>query len=255
MQIEAIYTLLSVIVVSLVSLIGILFISRKKEFSHSTLLFLVSMSVGTLIGGAFLHLLPETVEHTGFGISVSLLVLAGFLIFYLLESVIHMHHEHMPKKNKHHHHHHAYHLAPMNLIGDGLHNFIDGLVIAGAYLVSIPVGIATTIAVIFHEVPQEIADFGVLLYSGLKKKKAILFNFLSAAVAIIGAVVGLILGNVTEHFVEIVLPFAAGGFIYIASANLIPELQSEKGFKNACMNLLAIVLGIAIMIALLFLGH
>ena len=156
-----------------------------------------------------------------------------------------------------HHHHHAYHLGTMNLIGDGLHNFIDGLVIAGSYFVSVPVGIATTIAVIVHEIPQELADFGVLLYSGLSRTRALLYNAGSALLAVLGAVVGLMIGNTSEHVVELLLPFAAGGFIYIAAANLIPELQNESGFKTSLIQLGMILLGIAIMVGLLFLevGH
>ena len=146
------------------------------------------------------------------------------------------------------------HIAPLNLIADGMHNFLDGLIIAGSYLVSIPAGIATTIAVILHEVPQEIADFGVLLYSGFSKKKALLLNFLSAAVAIVGAIAGLSIGNSSEEFILYLLPFAAGGFIYIAGSNLNPELHKEYNLKDSLLHLFALVLGIGIMVSLLFLG-
>ena len=135
-----------------------------------------------------------------------------------------------------------------------MHNFLDGLIIAGSYLVSIPAGIATTIAVILHEVPQEIADFGVLLYSGLSKTRALLLNFLSATVAIFGAVIGLIIGSGSQDFILSLLPFAAGGFIYIAGSNLIPELHKEYNLKDSFLHLFALILGIGIMVALLFLG-
>ena len=141
---------------------------------------------------------------------------------------------------------HKHHLGILTLVGDGMHNFLDGLVIAGSYLVSVPVGIATTIAVVLHEIPQEIADFGVLLYAGFSKAKALLFNFLSAAVAIAGAVAGLLLGARGEAFILFILPFAAGGFIYIAGANLIPELHKERNFKNSLKQIFFILLGIAV---------
>jgi len=147
--------------------------------------------------------------------------------------------------------HHPTHLAPMNIMGDVLHNFLDGLVIAGSYLVSIPAGIATTVAVVLHEIPQEIADFGVLVYSGMSKMKALFYNFLSASVAIIGAIIGLVLGAQSEMFLEIIIPLAVGGFIYIAGSNLIPELHKESHLKESLFHLSGIVLGIALMFLLL----
>ncbi len=249
-----VWTLLSVILVSLVSLVGILTLFWKNKNVNETLLLLVSLSAGTLFGGAFLHLLPEAVEQSGFTLRISALILAGVLVFFLLEKFIHWHHCHTPAQQAEKHlTHHPSHIAPLNLLGDGLHNFVDGMVIAGSYLVSIPVGIATTIAVIVHEVPQEFADFGVLLYSGLSKSKALFFNFLSAAVAIIGAAVGLVLGIHSESFVQIILPFAAGGFVYIAGSNLIPELHKECGLKDSFWHFFVMVLGIVLMFILTFL--
>jgi len=165
---------------------------------------------------------------------------------------VHLHHHHTistkKKKDKG-----TSHIAPLNLVADGMHNFLDGLIIAGSYLVSIPAGIATTIAVILHEVPQEIADFGVLLYSGLSKTRALLLNFLSATVSIFGAIIGLVIGSSSQEFILSLLPFAAGGFIYIAGSNLIPELHKEYNLKDSFLHLFALVLGIGIMVSLLFL--
>ncbi len=252
---EILYTLISVLLVSLVSLIGIVTLFWKKKNQDEFLLLLVSLSAGTLFGGAFLHLLPEAVEKSGFTLQVSILLLAGVLVFFLLEKFIHWHHCHTPSEQVSKHlAHHPTHLAPLNLLGDGLHNFIDGLVIAGSYFVSIPVGIATTIAVIVHEIPQEFADFGVLLYSGLSKSRALFFNFLSAAVAIVGAVVGLVVGVRSETFVHLILPFAAGGFVYIAGSNLIPELHKECGLKDSFWHFFVLVMGILIMLGLKMAG-
>ncbi|MEK6969319.1 MAG: ZIP family metal transporter [Nanoarchaeota archaeon] len=250
---EILYTLISVILVSLVSLIGVVSLLLSKKKLSGILLFLVSLSAGTLFGGAFLHLLPEAVEKQGgFTAILSLLILLGILVFFVLEKIIHWRHschsEHpLVHEDKPHH------LGIMNLFGDGVHNFIDGLVIAGSYLVSVPAGIATTIAVIIHEVPQELGDFGVLLYSGLSKTKALFFNFLSAAIAIVGAVTGIILGTKWEPFANLILPFAAGGFIYIAGTNLIPELHKECDWKKSLWHLFAFMLGIVLMWAVTFL--
>lgn len=252
---EILYTLISVLLVSLVSMAGIVTLFWKKKNQEEFLLLLVSLSAGTLFGGAFLHLLPEAVEKSGFTLQVSILLLAGVLVFFLLEKFIHWHHCHTPSEQVSKHlTHHPTHLAPLNLLGDALHNFIDGLVIAGSYFVSVPVGIATTIAVIVHEIPQEFADFGVLLYSGLSKWKALFFNFLSAAVAIIGAVVGLVIGIRSETFIHFILPFAAGGFVYIAGSNLIPELHKECGLKDSFWHFFVLVIGILIMLGLKMVG-
>lgn len=152
---------------------------------------------------------------------------------------------------------HVHPLAYMNLIGDAVHNFIDGVLIAGSFLLSVPVGIATTIAVVLHEIPQEMGDFGVLLHSGMKPGKALLFNFLSAATAILGAVLVLVLGaniDITAY----VVPITIGGFLYIANADLIPELHKETKVSQSILQLVGFFIGILIMYSLLlvpFSGH
>lgn len=248
------YTIISVFVVSLVSLVGIitLFFSKKK-IDH-LLLTLVSISAGTLFGGAFLHLIPEAVEESGsFSVSISFLILAGIVTFFLLDRLIHWRHSHSDSSLMHTTKEGKPSMASLNLLGDGFHNFLDGLIIAGSYLVSIPTGIATTIAVVIHETPQEIADFGVLIYSGISKWKALLFNFFSATLAIVGAITGLILGTQSEVFIAAIVPFAGGAFVYIAGSNLIPELlRSNQGLKNLLQQFLAFIAGIMIMYGLLF---
>ncbi|MFH1299363.1 MAG: ZIP family metal transporter [Patescibacteria group bacterium] len=238
MQEVIIYTIGSVLLVSALSLIGILALLFKKNHLQAILLLLVAFSAGALLGGAFLHLIPES--HMS-----PLYILAGILLFFILEKIVHWRHCHKVSCDDHPHH-----LATMNLVGDAIHNLIDGMVIAGSYMVSVPLGITTTIAVILHEIPQEIGDFGILLYSGMKPKKAIFFNFLSALCAIAGAVLALSIGSHIEHFTEVIIPITAGGFIYIASADLIPELHKEVRVKKALMQFVAIVLGIALMAAL-----
>ncbi len=247
---ETLYILGSVIVVSLVSIIAILAITKQP--GKKTLMALLSLSAGTLLATVFVHFLPELAEE-GFHLEVSIAIITGFLLFFLLEKWIHAHHS---NKKDHLGHGHAYHLAPINLAGDAVHNFIDGIIIAGAYLASVPLGVAVTISVILHELPQEIADYGVLLYAGMKRKKAILFNFLAALTAVAGALVGILLGGWHE-FEHFVIPFAAGGFLYIAAANLVPELHKHCKAKETAVHLLMMLAGIGIMIALAVLmpGH
>ncbi|MBI2151398.1 ZIP family metal transporter [Candidatus Woesearchaeota archaeon] len=250
-MLEAIlYTLISVLVVSLISFVGVLtFFFKTKKISH-LLLILVSVSAGSLFGGAFLHLLPEIVRKKGFTTTISLLILLGIVLFFILEKIIHWHrchytHWHSETEREH--------IGWLNLIGDGVHNFIDGLVIAGSYLIDTHLGLATTLAVILHEIPQEIADFGVLIFSGFSRFKALFFNFCSAAVAILGAIVGLALGTKSEAYVDLIIPIAAGGFIYIAGSNLIPELHKEcQLFKESLRYFLGFIIGMTLMLAITY---
>lgn len=229
-------------------MIGIITLLFKKKHLNAILLLLVAFSAGALLGGAFLHLIPESVNQGG-GQVVFIYILAGILGFFVLEKIVHWRHCHKVSCDDHPHH-----LATMNIVGDAVHNLIDGMVIAGSFMVSVPLGIATTVAVVLHEIPQEIGDFGVLLYAGMKPKKAILYNFLSALFAIVGAVVALLLGSHIEHFTEVIIPITAGGFIYIATADLIPELHKEVKIKKALAQFIMIVIGIGMM-ALLAQGH
>lgn len=242
-------TLLSVFIVSLISLIGVFFLAMKSSKLNNILKLLVSFATGALFGDVFIHIMPE-IANRGFVASDSLYILAGILVFFVLEKVVQWHHCHYPEHSEHK----TKPLATMNLVGDGLHNLIDGMVIAGSYLLSFEIGLTTTIAVILHEIPQEIGDFAVLLYSGLTKAKALFFNFLSALVAMVGALVVLILAGNSPGF-TFLIPFTAGGFIYIAGVDMLPELHKESySFKTSVSQLLAIMAGIAIMYVLLYIG-
>ncbi|MCA9485878.1 MAG: ZIP family metal transporter [Nanoarchaeota archaeon] len=244
-----IYTLVSVFLVSLISLIGIITLSLKTQKLNKILLYLIALSAGTLIGGAFLHLLPELAED-GFTLSISFYILSGILIFFVLEKVIHWNHCHTHLVDKKHIHPFAY----TNLIGDALHNFLDGIIIAASYLISIPAGIATTLAVILHEIPQEVGDFGVLIQGGFTKSKALAMNFLSALTAFLGAILTLTL---TSWVTNIELPLtaiAAGGFIYIALSDLIPEIHKHSHkISKSLLQLLVFLIGIGLMALLLLL--
>jgi len=242
------YSIISVVIVSLISLIGVFSLGIKVEKLKKVLILLLAFSAGALLGDAFIHLIPEIVEEVGFGVSVGIYILSGVLLFFILEKVIHWQHCHMPITKEH-----VHLFAKMNLIGDGLHNFIDGSIIAASYMINIPTGVATTIAVIVHEIPQEIGDFGVLLHGGYSKGKALLLNLGTALIAVLGVVVALLLGSIGG--VEIVLTgIAAGGFIYIAGSDLIPELHKEVAINKSLIQLLAFILGILVMVALIFIG-
>jgi len=247
-----IYSIASVIVVSLISLIGVFTLSLKQETLRKILLFLVSFAVGGLFGDAFIHLLPESFEKLGTKLSTSLYTIAGILIFFILEKFIRWRHCHSPSSSEHTHP-----VVALNLIGDGVHNFIDGMVIAASFLVNIPLGITTSLAVIFHEIPQEIGDFGVLVHGGLSVKKALFFNFLSALTSILGAVICLVIGPHIKGYTLALLPITAGGFLYIAGSDLIPELHQGCDIKvsSAIWQFVFIVLGIMVMVLLVLLGE
>jgi len=240
------YALVSVFIVSLISIVGIFTLSIKAEKLNKILIYFVSFSAGALLADAFVHLLPSVVETSGFNLTISLSLLSGILIFFVLEKVIKWRHCHDTDCKEH-----VHSFAYMNILGDAVHNFIDGLIIAASYIVSIPVGIATTMAVIFHEIPQEIGEFGLLLYGGFSKTKALLVNFLSALTAVLGTVAGLLLAGVFSNIQEILVPIAAGGFIYIAGSDLIPEMHKETKLAKSLIQILVFLLGIVVMIALL----
>ena len=246
------YPIVSVIIVSLISVVFAIPFLIKKRISKRVLLFLLSLSVGVLLATVFVNFLPEAVSHN-YTLGLALNLFLGFLLMFVLEKLVHYHHS-KRAENEDFGHGHAYSLAPVNLIGDGIHNFIDGLVIAGSYAVSTTLGIAATISIIFHEVPQEIADFGVLLYSGLSKKKALIFNFLSATTAILGTVFGLLLAGSLQGFNEFIIPFAAGNFIYIAASNLVPQLHRECSILDTLMHVAAMILGVAIIVVITIFG-
>ncbi len=242
-----IYTILSVVVVSLVSLIGVLALSINQEKLKKILIYLVSFAAGTLLGDAFIHLIPEAYENFEDIGAIPIYILAGILIFFILEKFVHWRHCHEIACDDHPHP-----ITYTILAGDTIHNFIDGLIIAASYLVSIPIGIATTAAVVFHEVPQEIGDFGSLVYGGYTRIKALLFNFLTAVTAVLGAIIVLTLDVDGGALTEFLIPFAAGGFIYIASSDLIPELHKNTDPKKSFWQLVAFILGIGLMLVLLY---
>ncbi len=240
------YGIGSVVIVSLVSLLGALTLTLSDRTLHRVLLYLVSFSAGALLADALVHMLPEAAQTLGFGTKMAAYVLLGIVLSFIVEKFIQWRHCHLGHSREHPHP-----FAYMNLIGDAVHNFIDGIIIMASYLGGIPLGIATTLAVVFHEIPQEIGDYGVLIHGGFTRRKAIIFNVATALTAVVGAIVGYFLANAWQGLAMVLLPIAAGHFIYIASTDLLPELHKEVRAEKSAMQLLAILLGIGVMMALL----
>ena len=241
------YSLLSVLLVSCISFIGLFTLSLKEEKLKKILLYLVSFSVGGLLGDAFIHLLPESIELNN-EFSLSFYILLGLIFSFIVEKFVQWRHCHIPTSKEHPHP-----FAIMNLIGDSVHNFIDGLIIGASYLISLQVGIATTMAVALHEIPQEIGDFGVLIHGGFKRNKALFLNFVTALTSVLGAVTSLLIVSYAGNITSFLLPFAIGNFIYIAGSDLIPELHKETRVSRSFAQLIMFVIGIGIMYLFLFL--
>jgi len=234
--------------VSLLSLVGLAFISVGEERLRRIIFVMVSLAVGGLFGDAFIHLLPESFERIGSKLQASLLVLAGIFVFFVLEKFLLWRHQHVLESD-----HPIHPVGYINLLADGAHNFIDGVIIGASYVVSLHVGIATTLAVIFHEIPHELGNFFVLLYAGFTKRKALFFNFVSALFAILGTFMSLLVGSRVAEFASVMLPLAAGGFIYIAGSDLVPELNKESTLGKSLVQMLAIAIGVGLMLVLVML--
>jgi len=244
-----IYSLLSVVIVSLLSLLGVFTLGIKEKYLHKILVYFVSFSAGALFGDVFVHLIPEVFKNET-TIYTSFYFLLGIIISFLIEKIIYWRENHASSilGNK------IKHFVFMILFGDGVHNFIDGLAIGASFLVSIPVGIATSLAVILHEIPHEIGDFAALIHGGLDKKRAIFYNFVSGLTAVLGTLFALVLSQYVVGINNVLIPFAAANLIYIAGTNLIPELHKETQLKKSAIQIFTFLLGIAIMYGLLIVG-
>jgi len=245
----AVYTLGSVLAVSLLSLVGLFLLAGGEERARRMSPTLISFAAGALLGDTFLHLIPEIFAGGGLARGLSAQILAGVAVFLVLERFLRHGHFHL----SHHGHGHLSTLAISNLVADGLHNLIDGVLIAASYLVSPAIGLSTTIAVLLHEIPQEIGDFGILVHSGLTVRRALLFNLLSATMSLVGAIATLALGHVVGDLARAMLPVTAGAFLYLALAALLPELRRPTSVGEGAREILAFALGIGLMALLLLL--
>lgn len=229
--------------ISLTAWVGVLTLFLREDLVDSILLGLVALAAGSLLGGAFLHLLPSALEaaRPDQTVTVFIVLLGGFCTFYVLEQFLQWHHHHATT----HHHEPVSYLV---LVSDALHNFIDGLVIAGAFLVDPGVGVVTTVAIAMHELPQEIGDYGVLRYGGFSRTRALVLNYLTQVTVVLGGVAGYYLADALVGLPPYVLAFAAGNFVYVASADLVPEIKAETDTRRSTIVFLVFLAGILVML-------
>ncbi len=234
----------ALVVISGLSLIGGLTLVVAPKTLKRGLIVLVAFAAGALLGDAFIHIIPEVAESpAGFDLKASLMIITGVLTFFVLEKTLHWHHSHMPTEEVMHP------VATMNLVGDGLHNFIDGAIVAAAFAVAPEVGVATAIAVGLHEIPQELGDFGILVHAGVTPRRALLLNLATGLASLLGGVLTLLLASVAS-IGETLLPFTAGAFVYIASTDLIPELHKEPEPGKSLIQAVSLIVGVGTMVAL-----
>ena len=231
--------LLSVVGISLLSFIGVVTLAVNEKAMKKWMLVMVAFAAGTLLGAAFFNIMPEAVHELGD--SAFTYILFGLLGFFLLEKLIFFHHCH-----DHNHDHKEYPYTYLNIVGDAIHNFGDGAIIAAAYLTEFHLGLITTIAIALHEIPQELGDFAILIHGGMKTGKALLFNFMSAATAIAGALLMFFLEPTIHGIIPYFIAIAGGGFIYIATVDLFPELTVHENWQKLAWHIGALAVGLAL---------
>jgi len=239
------YILAVTFLISLISFSGALILFLRENLLNKVLMILVAFSAGALLGSAFFHLLPEAVYGVGVEegsiLKIFLFLALGFCSFFVLEQFISWHHHHAKD------HPHIKPFSYLVLVSDAVHNFIDGFIIAASFAISLPLGLVTALAVALHEIPQEMGDFGILVYGGVKKVKALFLNFLSALTIVLGGIVGFFLSDSIASSVVFLLSFAAGSFIYIAASDLIPEIKQEGNKAKSLVHFLIFLLGLSLM--------
>lgn len=241
--------LASVLLVSAVSFVGILFVGRHDHGMEQKLFLFISFAIGALLGDVFIHILPDIAAEGGDAFPVaSLIVVGGILGSFVLEKFIHWRHCHTVDCSDH-----VHPLGMVSLVGDAAHNVVDGILIASSYLVSVPTGLATTVAVILHEIPQEVGDYAILLHSGYTRRRALFLNFLTGLTALGGALLVLLLHASLSDVERYLLPLVAGNFLYIAVADLLPELHKQTKIAHSLLQFIGVLLGIMLMFLLTFL--
>ena len=240
-----IYIIIFTIIGSILSLVGGVLILFRKKLSDTFILDLTSFAAGVLLATAFIDLFPEALEESNNIAKIFSYALSGMVVFFILERFLFWFH---------HHHETAKEISPSVIlitIGDSIHNFIDGVAIASSFLISFPLGVTTSIAVAAHEIPQEIADFSVLLSQKVSKTKTLAFNGLSAITSLGGAILTYYISAQIRSYLPYIIAFTAGMFIYIASSDLIPELHKSSIKKSNAWHQSAMLLfGIFLVIVL-----
>ncbi len=242
------YILVFSLIGSVISLIGGLALLYKEKYAYKISHLLSSFAAGALLGTAFLDLLPEAIHESGGRDEIITWALFGILLFFLIERFIHwFHHHHFHDKDQNaENSFRDKPTVPLIMVGDSIHNFIDGVVIAATFMVDIPLGVVTTFAVAAHEIPQEVGDFGVMLRRGFSRNKVLLFNFISACFAIGGALLTYFAGEIIGSFLPVFLAMTAGFFIYIAASDLIPEIHEENRKNFAFYETALLLVGVLV---------
>lgn len=228
------------VLMSAIAMVGSVTLVLKPETLNRLVLPLVAFAAGSLIGGAFFHMIPAAFNGSGNILGIGIAVVAGFTTFFVLEQLLHWHHCHRAQSDC------KQPLTYLILIGDALHNFLGGLAIAGTFLIDIRLGVTSWLAAAAHEVPQELGDFGVLVHGGWSKRRALLFNVLSGLTFLVGGL--LAYGLSFQMDVSWLIPFAAGNFLYIGASDLVPEVNKHKDLKANSIHLLTFVLGLALLL-------
>ncbi|MEM4727376.1 MAG: ZIP family metal transporter [Candidatus Bathyarchaeia archaeon] len=244
-----VYIILSTILVSIPSLVGVSALSIREETLHRFLIFLIAFSAGAIMGAVYFDLLPEAMEQLESQVALDYIAL-GFILFFILERLIYWYHGHGHSEEIESTAFEVTNIKGfvyLNLFGDAIHNFLDGLIIAASYMISFELGISTTIAVFFHEFPQEMGDYGLLVYGGLSSFKALILNFLIALISILGGAVGILLTGNFQGIGGVLIALSAGGFIYLGASELIPEIKRQKGITKSFSQLAFFLLGIIFM--------
>ena len=225
---------------SAIATVGSVTLILKPETLDRLLLPLVAFAAGSLIGGALFHMIPAAVDANRNILETGVLVAIGFTLFFMLEQILHWHHCHRARSDC------KQPLTYLILIGDGLHNFLGGLAIAGTFLIDVRLGITSWLAAAAHEVPQELGDFGVLVHGGWSKRHALVFNVLSGLSFLVGGL--FTYGLSYQMDVSWLIPLAAGNFLYIGASDLVPEVNKHHGLKANAVHLVAFVLGLALLL-------
>ncbi|OUJ18993.1 putative divalent heavy-metal cations transporter [Methanonatronarchaeum thermophilum] len=241
---ELIWILTATTIIALLAWIGILTLALKQKTFKKLIKLLVAFAAGTLIAAAFIHLIPEAFDNLGVGhgeLTAPLLIIGGFLFFFILEQYLHWHHCHKTPQE-----HEKTPFSYLILIANGIHNYVDGILIGAAFLVDYSLGIVTAIGVAAHEIPQELGNFGILVYGGWEKIKALSVNFIAALLIVPGGITAYLGAEIIDPMY--IIPLAAGGFIYIGAADLIPEIHDGENLKTSLIILTMFILGIAIIL-------
>jgi len=272
--VNALIGFITIFLIGTSSLVGLFMISLKEKTLDKILFILLAFATGTILASALFDLIPEALHHLeelnaeGAGIvenALFILIIIGFVTFFIIERFIYWFHGHAHEKEDQlmcysnitdgnlealEQNGKIKNFALLNLFGDSLHNFLDGVIIMVAFLSGVRTGVVITLAVLFHELPQEIGDFGILIYGGFTKKKALLFNFLSAMIAMLGGLFAFLLSDAIELFNFFFLAFSGGGFLYIATTELMPEIMKQKDLKKSITQAVIFVIGLVLIMTL-----